>query len=219
MLDAMISITRLGTELNAEDRNRFSVACKNITGAMRASSRILASIEAKYKGSDSDDIKLLRWATQFREKVDGEIKESCSKVLFVIENSIIPVTESDETQTFFYKMKGDYLRYITEVSTGEMRNKTADLALSAYKTALNVGNASLATTNPIRLGVALNVSVFYHEILDSPDKACQLAKQAFDEAIAELDGLTEDDYRDSTLIMQLLRDNLTLWTTNDGIED
>jgi 14-3-3 protein epsilon len=68
------------------------------------------------------------------------------------------------------------------------------------------------------LGLALNFSVFYYEILNSPDRACHLAKQAFDDAIAELDSLSEESYRDSTLIMQLLRDNLTLWTSSDGNE-
>lgn len=64
----------------------------------------------------------------------------------------------------------------------------------------------------------MNFSVFYYEILNSPDRACHLAKQAFDDAIAELDSLSEESYRDSTLIMQLLRDNLTLWTSSDGGE-
>lgn len=76
----------------------------------------------------------------------------------------------------------------------------------------------MTPTHPIRLGLALNFSVFYYEILNSPDRACHLAKQAFDDAIAELDSLSEESYRDSTLIMQLLRDNLTLWTSSDGAE-
>ena len=56
--------------------------------------------------------------------------------------------------------------------------------------------------------------MFYYEILSSPDIACKLAKQAFDNAIADLDGLEEDEYRDSATIMQLLRDNLTLWMSD-----
>jgi len=84
--------------------------------------------------------------------------------------------------------------------------------------ATDVAQTELTPTHPIRLGLALNFSVFYYEILNSPDRACHLAKQAFDDAIAELDSLSEESYRDSTLIMQLLRDNLTLWTSSDGNE-
>ena len=73
---------------------------------------------------------------------------------------------------------------------------------------------NLKSTHPIRLGLALNYSVFYYEILNSSDIACKFAKQAFDNAIADLDGLEEDEYRDSATIMQLLRDNLTLWTSD-----
>jgi len=82
--------------------------------------------------------------------------------------------------------------------------------------ATDVAQTELTPTHPIRLGLALNFSVFYYEILNSPDRACHLAKSAFDDAIAELDSLSEESYRDSTLIMQLLRDNLTLWTSSDG---
>lgn len=84
--------------------------------------------------------------------------------------------------------------------------------------ATDVAQTELTPTHPIRLGLALNFSVFYYEILNSPDRACHLAKQAFDDAIAELDSLSEESYRDSTLIMQLLRDNLTLWTSSEGTE-
>ena len=65
----------------------------------------------------------------------------------------------------------------------------------------------------IRLGVALNFSVFYFEILHEPDIACELAEKAFDDAIAEIDDLTEGSYKDSNVILRLLRDNLAFWTT------
>lgn len=91
-------------------------------------------------------------------------------------------------------------------------------AQDAYKQATQTAS-TLKATHPIRLGLALNYSVFYYEIVGSPDYACKLAKQAFDSAIAELDSLEEDEYRDSAAIMQLLRDNLTLWTTDMKAED
>lgn len=90
--------------------------------------------------------------------------------------------------------------------------------MTVLQSATDVAQTELTPTHPIRLGLALNFSVFYYEILNSPDRACHLAKQAFDDAIAELDSLSEESYRDSTLIMQLLRDNLTLWTSADGNE-
>lgn len=84
----------------------------------------------------------------------------------------------------------------------------------SYGNCVEFSFAELPPTHPIRLGLALNFSVFYYEILNSPDRACRLAKAAFDDAIAELDTLSEESYKDSTLIMQLLRDNLTLWTSD-----
>jgi len=109
---------------------------------------------------------------------------------------------------------GDYHRYLAEFATGDKRKQSADKSLEAYKAASDVAVTELPPTHPIRLGLALNFSVFYYEILNSPDRACHLAKQAFDDAIAELDTLSEESYKDSTLIMQLLRDNLTLWTSD-----
>lgn len=50
-------------------------------------------------------------------------------------------------------------------------------------------------------------------LLSQLNRARADQQQAFDDAIAELDSITEDSYKDSTLIMQLLRDNLTLWNS------
>ncbi len=114
---------------------------------------------------------------------------------------------------FVYR-KGDYLRYLAEFTVSQRRMDVADSADKAYMAAAEVANVNLSPTHPIRLGLALNYSVFFYEILNSPEKACNLAKTAFDEALREIDSVTEDTYNDSTLIMQLLRDNLSLWTAD-----
>jgi len=110
-------------------------------------------------------------------------------------------------------MKGDYYRYISEYATGETHKQVADKALEAYSSASDLATSSLKTTHPIRLGLALNFSVFHYEVLNDPAKACNLAKTAFDDAIADIEHIEEEQYKDATTIMQLIRDNLTLWTS------
>jgi len=109
-------------------------------------------------------------------------------------------------------MKADYYRYLAEFAKDNVKKEHADKAEAAYKGATETAQG-LAPTHPIRLGLALNFSVFLYEVQAKQEEACQLAKKAFDDAIAELDTLDEESYKDSTLIMQLLRDNLTLWTS------
>ena len=154
----------------------------------------------------------------YKSKIETELVDICNDILGIIEESLIPNSTSEEAKVFYYKMKGDYHRYLSEFQTGDTRKESAGSALDAYQAASGIASSDLPPTHPIRLGLALNFSVFYYEILNSPDKACQIAKQAFDDAIAELDTLNEESYKDSTLIMQLLRDNLTLWTSDTADE-
>merc|ERR1712232_358133 len=150
----------------------------------------------------------------YKSKIEKELEEISSDILDIIKTKLIPNSTSDEGKVFYHKMRGDYYRYLAEFQSEPTRKDTCDNALDAYKEASSISNSELPPTHPIRLGLALNFSVFYYEIMNSPDKACDIAKQAFDDAISELDTLNEDSYKDSTLIMQLLRDNLTLWTSD-----
>ncbi|CAL7942863.1 unnamed protein product [Xylocopa violacea] len=205
MAAAMKAVTETGVELSNEERNLLSVAYKNVVGARRSSWRVISSIEQKTEGSERKQ----QMAKEYREKVEKELREICYDVLY-----LIPKAGNAESKVFYLKMKGDYYRYLAEVATGETRNAVVEDSQKAYQEAFDIAKSKMQPTHPIRLGLALNFSVFYYEIINSPDKACQLAKQAFDDAIAELDTLNEDSYKDSTLIMQLLRDNLTLWTSD-----
>lgn len=212
MVENMKAVATAGNELSVEERNLLSVAYKNVIGARRASWRIVTSIEQKEESKDhSQQVALIK---EYRAKLEGELAKICDDILDILSNHLIPAALSGESKVFYYKMKGDYYRYLAEFAYGDKRQNTAQESLKAYESASEIANTELPPTHPIRLGLALNFSVFYYEILNSPDKACLLAKQAFDDAISELDTLSEDSYKDSTLIMQLLRDNLTLWTSD-----
>jgi 14-3-3 protein epsilon len=181
-----------------------------VIGSRRAAWRVISSIEQK---GEPDKINLIQ---TYRKKIETELEDICADILEIIQSELIPNSSSGEGKVFYYKMKGDYHRYLAEFQTGEVRKRSAEEALTSYQSASDIANDDLPPTHPIRLGLALNFSVFYYEVLSSPDRACHLAKQAFDDAIAELDTLSEESYKDSTLIMQLLRDNLTLWTSDQG---
>jgi len=212
MVKSMKSVASMDMEMTVEERNLLSVAYKNVIGARRASWRIISSIEQKEEQKTNED--KLAMVKSYREQVEKELKEICSDILGVLDEHLIPSSTSGESKVFYYKMKGDYHRYIAEFARVDERKNAGEKALESYKAASDVASSDLASTHPIRLGLALNFSVFYYEILNSPERACRLAKAAFDDAIAELDTLPEESYKDSTLIMQLLRDNLTLWTSD-----
>eukprot|EP00164_Ancoracysta_twista_P000254 GFYU01000359.1.p1 GENE.GFYU01000359.1~~GFYU01000359.1.p1 ORF type:complete len:263 (+),score=78.20 GFYU01000359.1:56-790(+) len=212
MVEAMKRVAKMGVDLTIEERNLLSVAFKNVVGARRASWRIISSIEQKEEAKgNSDNIHLIK---NYREKVEKELRDLCQDILSLLSDHLCPSASSAESNVFYFKMKGDYYRYIAEFAGVDQRKEASEQSLQAYTAADEVAKQQLAPTHPIRLGLALNFSVFYYEILNSPDRACHLAKQAFDDAIAELDTLSEESYKDSTLIMQLLRDNLTLWTSD-----
>jgi len=219
MVAAMKEVAKTGVELSIEERNLLSVAYKNVIGARRASWRIISSIEQKEESKGGSSDSKLDMIKTYRKDVEKELKEICLDILNVLDEYLIPHAAHGESKVFYYKMKGDYYRYLAEFATLQERKDAAEKSLTAYKGASDTANLELPPTHPIRLGLALNFSVFYYEILNSPERACRLAKSAFDDAIAELDTLSEESYKDSTLIMQLLRDNLTLWTSDMHADD
>ena len=118
--------------------------------------------------------------------------------------------EESESKVFFYKMKGDYYRYMAEVTKGEKLEEFKNSAHDAYEQARKESD-KLMISHPIKLGLALNFSVFYFEIMNEPKKACDLAKETFESAINSIDDMKEDEYKDAAMILQLLKDNITLW--------
>merc|ERR1712113_1166902 len=203
---------KLPDELSVEERNLLSVAYKNAVGSRRAAWRIITSVEQKEKTKGNEE--QAKYAREYCTKVEKELQTICDTILGLLDDNLISKASTGESKVFYQKMKADYYRYIAEFSDGDAKSKAAENARAAYEEAQKVAEKDLAVTHPIRLGLALNFSVFQYEVLNKPDDACKMAREAFEHAIAELDNVAEDSYKDSTLIMQLLRDNLTLWTSD-----
>ncbi|KAI0043729.1 14-3-3 protein [Auriscalpium vulgare] len=212
-------ISYSNAHLNIEERNLLSVAYKNKTGALRTSWRTVdtlakhaAALAAAGRNVPLREQALLR---RQREKIEGELAAACEELLDMLKNELVPAAGVGEERVFYYKMQGDYYRYVTEFSTRPPHAAYATRSLDAYTAAYKHAVGTLAPWHPTRLGLALNFAVFFRDVRASPERACHLAKHAFDEAVArldELDAMPEQTVKDAVMILQLLRDDLILWS-------
>lgn len=217
MVVNMQKIARTGS-LQVDERNLLSVAYKNVVGARRASWRVLNQAEGLVKDKMESEV-----LQRYTKKVETELQNLCGDVLSLLREILIPhcPVKNYEEMVFYLKMAGDYYRYLAEFlpKDTDTDREAKKNAKEMYEQAVVIGRGNLESTNPILLGLTLNFSVFWFEILKEPQKAIDLAKEGFDKAVENLDNLPEESYKDATLIMQLLRDNLTLWNSRDHDDD
>ena len=198
-------------DLNSDERNLLSIAYKNSVTSRRTSLRTITAYEMKEKKKDSSTF--LPYIQEYKKKIEEELTKMCNNVISVIDNTLSKRAEDNEAKVFYWKMNGDYNRYIAEYAQGELKQKVADNALAAYKKATEFAKG-LSTIHPIALGLALNFSVFYYEVINDHEQACNIAKTTLDLANKELpQNVDEDDeqYRDSMSIINLLKENLEMW--------
>lgn len=184
--------------------NLLSVSNSCRIGSFRCAWRSTSSIEQRGKA----DAALARAQ---RERVEAEMMAMITEVCDFADE-ILPRVTKLEVQVHLLKMKADWLRY-----GAEFRRDLVNRVWDCYDVAME-RSRHLPTTHPQRLGVALNCSVFHWELRNDEDLACSIAHSAFADAIHFLDDLDDRDYKDTTAIMGLLRDNLTLWTENWDLE-
>ena len=121
------------------------------------------------------------------------------------------VATENESKAFFLKMIADYYRYIAESAKGAKLEEAKTGAQDYYKQAADIADKELGACNPVRLGLALNCSVFHYEVLNDHKKACELGEKALQEALEKIDDCDEETFRDAKSIIELLKENLSLW--------
>ncbi|KAF8655251.1 hypothetical protein AX16_003154 [Volvariella volvacea WC 439] len=209
-------INDFGGRLTVDERSLLSIAYKNITNKHRNSWRIIDNLEKVYSSRSSAQQRDLALMRRQRDRIENELTDVCKDIVALLDKQLLPAATSGEETVFYAKMKGDYYRYLAEFAQKGEREQYAELSLGAYKVAYKHAMATLEPIHPTRLGLALNFSVFYHDVRKSPEHACHLAKTAFDDAVLSLD-TTEANFnlehilKDSINILQLLKDDLILW--------
>lgn len=147
--------------------------------------------------------------------------QMCNNIINIVENQCLPAAQSAETKAFFYKMIGDYYRYMAESHFEEAQMENIkQKALGNYKKSQDEC-ASLNACNPIRLGLALNFSVFNYEVMNNQKLAVEVGEQALTQALEKIDDVDEQTFRDAKSIIELLKENLSLWKEEDenNVED
>ena len=203
-------------DLTIEERNILSSAYKSCVSNRRNAWRNIYAIELKERNNNG---KYLEYVETLRKKIGEELYKLCENVFKIIDEYLLKRASSDESKVFYLKMKADYYRYLSEISTGEKNIEVANNSMNSYKQANELAS-KLPCTNPIKLGLALNYSVFYYEVKNDPKTACEIANEAFDLAIRQLENIEDEQYKDSTTILQLLKENIDMWKGDiqEGVE-
>ena len=197
-------------DLSNDERNLLSIAYKNSVSSRRTALRTIIAYETKEKKKETSTF--LPFIQEYHKKVQDELNKACQNVLNVIDQTLLKRAEDAEAKVFYSKMKGDYNRYVAEYAEGDLKKQVSDGALAAYKEASESAKG-LPVLNPIALGLALNFSVFYYEVMNDHDTACKIADEALTNANKELPNIDEDaeENRDAVSIVNLLKENLEMW--------
>ncbi len=216
MVKSINKYVELDPKLTKDERNILSAGYKNIISDKRASWRLLNSMERKEEKKNSSQIANIR---EVKENIERELNQICDQIQNVIDKYLLPNALDSETKVFFLKLKGDYYRYKCEFASGKDFDDACAKAEKVYKDAYEIANKDIPITNSTRLGLALNYSVFYYEIRGLREEACTIAKNAFDESMKVLDDLEKSRAKDTLLIIQLLKENLILWSNEMNEEE
>ena len=202
--------SKSGEDFTVDERNLLSVGFKNLIGSQRGAIRTIGAIEQNPKYTKfGDSLK------GYKDKIENELYDKCIEIVNIVKSKCMPLAADDESKAFFQKMIGDYYRYVAESASGTKLEEVKNGALEGYQEAKRLSE-TLNACNPIRLGLALNFSVFYYEVMSNHKEACVLGEKALADALEKIDEVDEETFRDAKSIIELLKENLSLWKEEDG---
>ena len=216
--DMIIYIKKLVTlepNLSLNETNYLTNAYKSVVEDRRHSLRILKHIEENKSLPCFEALFDENKFKNYIKIIEVEIEEICKDILELLNEYLIPFACSPESKVLYYKLIGDYYRYMAEIATEDTERKVKNNCLNYYNAAFNISTGELSPAHPYHIGLALNFSVFYYDILKYYDIAMHMAECVYREADNELDKDSSFDYfEDSTKLLELLKENIQLWESD-----
>jgi 14-3-3 protein epsilon len=198
------------SDFTTEERNLLSVGFKNLIGSKRTAIRTIAAIEQNPKYSKFGEA-----LKTYKNRIELDLFNQCLDIVNTVKDKCLKLAVEHESKAFFLKMVGDYYRYVAESASPDRLEEVKSGALEYYNQASALANKDLGACNPIRLGLALNFSVFHFEVMSDQKKACELGETALQNALEKIDECDEETFRDAKSIIELLKENLSLWKEED----
>ena len=196
--------------LTIDERNVFNSAYKTLVSTPRKGLReIMLNEQNDEEDNFSQECK--NQIQNIKTEVTDELINYCMDLINILDSKIIPATKEIESKVFYYKLKGDYYRYICEVQSDDDREETVEKARESYETALSISKSQLEQYKPTALGLILNYTVFLFEIVKRYDDAISLAEETYRKCIPLLEQNSPRSQTEATTIATLLDNNVKLW--------
>jgi len=213
MVNTMKKVIELNAELSNDERNLLSVAYKNIIGSRRNGLRMIAAI-LEHENGRGNNLRVEQ-LQKYRETILSELEKYCNELIGLVDSSLLPASKNAESRVFYQKLKADYFRYICESRTDENKQEPALKAQDCYEAAMQIAKSDIPPHRPTSLGLILNYSVFLYEIIGKKQDAIELAQKTYNDCSASVEDNSDGSYSEATMILQLLRDNVQLWTQDN----
>ena len=194
-------------DLTKEEKNIFYKSYKYIINSKRSALRATYLIEEKEKRHSSQYIPIV---TNFKNLLETEVGEICKNIINFINNILLKKALIDESRVFYLKMKADYYRYLCEIFPPNEKHNYVEECEKIYKDAIDLAQ-NFPWSNSIKLSLYLNYSVFYYDIKKNTNQAIKIGKEAIKGVKKQLDKIKEEDDKDATFTLQVLKENILLW--------
>lgn len=216
MLEFIRRVASLEQDLSADERDMLNLACKEALSGRRRSWRALCNIEKIEEERENRYISLIR---DYRDRVEKEISKISEEILILLDGKLISTaaTSGNEAHASMLKLKSDLHRYIAEVTVGEPHTRNSEKALQGYNEAIEALKDLQCPAHPAKVSLQLNKCVVLYEIMERDNEAINLAKEVVQSCILEMANLGDEDEKETSILLQLLKDNITLWTTDQEL--